>query len=143
MMPGGPGMGGSGSQYSSPTGTGTPGQNGYESKFTTWWYNYPNKGVHYSFLLNGRGQVIQIQAYGFAPPKNLIAPHTAQGITLGSALQEVLHRYGWSNDGTSSSGLVTLQYGENDRIAFQFEFNHVIGIVLGIAHKPGTVEING
>ncbi len=102
---------------------------------TTWWYHFPKQGLHYSFLFDRKGHVIQIQAYGYKPASGIVAPRTAEGITLGASLADVIRRYGWSSDGDHSGDYVVLRYGAPDQIAFQSRHNQVIGIVLGIVKR--------
>lgn len=145
-MPGAPGVGMPGVGYrGSMPGAGFPGYpggNGPNSQYqtaaneTTWWYHYPKLGLHYSFLFNGQGRVIQIQAYGYHPSRSIAAPRTAEGITLGSPLGQVLRRYGWSGDGEHQGDYVVLRYGGKDQIAFQSRHNDVVGIVLGVVNTP-------
>ncbi len=135
-MPGSPGAGypGMGGAASATEGAG---------KLSTWWYHFPKQGVHYSFLFNAKGQVIQIQAYGMKAPKGIASPRTRQGVQLGSPLGLIIHRYGWSNDGTTHGDYVQLEYGIHDRIAFQVRHNHVVGIVLGVVTTtaPTTITV--
>jgi hypothetical protein len=102
---------------------------------TTWWYHFPKQGLHYSFLFNRQGHVIQIQAYGYKAVSNLPAARTAEGITLGASLGDVIRRYGWSSDGEHTGDYVVLRYGAPDQLAFQSRHNQIIGIVLGLV-KP-------
>jgi hypothetical protein len=141
-LPGYPGMGMSGMPGMGMPGMGRAGYgqagagNGAEaSEETTWWYHYPALGLHYSFLFNKDGRVIQIQAYGYKPAGKIVAPRTAQGITLGTPLGQVIRRYGWSNDGSQDGDYVVLRYGGHDQVAFQSRHNKVIGIVLGVVNK--------
>lgn len=127
-MPGYPGMSGA-------TLPGTPNQTVQEEGLTTWWYHFPELGLHYSFLFNKQGRVIQIQAYGYKPSPKVPEPISAEGITLGSPLSAIIRHYGWSSDGESSGDYIVLRYGGRDQIAFQLRHNHVVGIVLGLA-KP-------
>ena len=106
---------------------------------TTWWYHYPHQGLHYSFLFNKEGRVIQIQAYGQKPAPKIVAPRSALGITLGTDFGQVIRKYGWSNDGEHSGNYVVMRYGKTDRIAFQSRNNRVLGIVLGL-FKPETAQ---
>jgi hypothetical protein len=135
-MAGGPmGMGGSGM----PMGMAGRGMGGYNNTGntvedpgeTTWWYHYPKQGLHYSFLFDKEGKVIQIQAYGQQPSPKIVAPRSAQGITLGTDFGQVIRKYGWSNDGEHAGDYVVMRYGKEDRIAFQSRHNKVLGIVLG------------
>lgn len=138
MMPGGvgglPGMGMSGMPGYGPGGlTAANGaQQGVPGVETTWWYHYPKDGLHYSFLFDRKGRVIQIQAYGYKPSAKVTAPRTAEGITLGTPLGQVIRRYGWSNDGDNAGDYIVLRYGAPDQIAFQSRHNQVVGIVLGL-----------
>jgi hypothetical protein len=160
MMPGGmmpgkgiglPGMGGpAGSSGGYPgMGGGSAGGNNTveDSGETTWWYHFPHQGLHYSFLFNKEGRVIQIQAYGQQPAPKIAAPRSAQGITLGSDFGLVIRKYGWSNDGEHSGDYVVMRYGKLDRIAFQSRHNRVLGIVLGRVSpetaRPATVGLTG
>jgi len=128
------GPGGSGGFPGMSVATGGAG----ESTETTWWYNFPQKGLHYSFLFNKEGHVIQIQAYGEKPDAKIVAPRTARGITLGSDLGAVIRKYGWSNDGETTGDYVLMRYGKRDRIAFQTIHNKVLGIVLGRVNPQTT-----
>lgn len=158
MGPGGPGMMGPGGPgMMGPGGPGMMGgQGGYNGmsgslntdeapNLTTWWYNFPQQGIHYSFLFNQQGRVIQIQAYGDKPQPHMVNPRTAEGITFGSTLGTVVKRYGWSNSGTNNGSYVQLEYGLHNRIAFQLSDNHVVGIVLGVVEtqKPQYSTNNG
>ncbi len=147
-----PGMSGPGGFPGMPTGAGggpslpglsggAPGlgslaspQNQGFSDLTTWWYHFPELGLHYSFLFNKQGRVIQIQAYGLKDSPKEMAPRTAEGITLGSSLGEIISRYGWSNDGEHNGDYIALRYGGRFRVAFQLRHNHVLGIVLGVVN---------
>lgn len=131
---------------SSPYGMGAPGLPGMyggtvggqppkQQQLITWWYHYPELGLHYSFLFNDQGRVIQIQAYGFKPSSKVPAPVSAEGITLGSPLSAIIRHYGWSSDGQSNGDYLVLRYGGRYQIAFQCRHNRVVGIVLGVA-KP-------
>lgn len=118
---------------------GSGGESSGPSEETVWWYKFPQQGRFYAFLFNKQGRVIQIQAHGFRPhpntpvAKNMPAPVTAQGITLGMQLGAVLKNYGWSNDGEHVGDYVVLRYGAGqDRIAFQSLHNEIIGITVGI-----------
>ena len=142
MGPGGPGMMGGRGGYSGMGGM----LNTEEApNLTTWWYNFPQQGIHYSFLFNQQGRVIQIQAYGDKPQPHMVNPRTAEGITFGSTLGTVVKRYGWSNSGTNNGSYVQLEYGLHNRIAFQLSDNHVVGIVLGVVEtqKPQYSANNG
>ena len=159
MGPGGPGMGGlsrpgiGGRRGAGGPGMGFPGGGGMGGmmnseeapNLTTWWYNFPKLGIHYSFLFNKQGRVIQIQAYGDKPQPHMVNPKTAEGITFGSSLGTVVQRYGWSNSGTNNGSYVQLEYGLHNRIAFQLSDNHVVGIVLGVVEtqKPRYSANNG
>jgi hypothetical protein len=133
--PGGGGMGSMGAMMNSEE----------SPNLTTWWYNFPKLGIHYSFLFNKQGRVIQIQAYGDKPQPHMVNPRTAEGITFGSSLGTVVQRYGWSNSGTNNGTYVQLEYGLHNRIAFQLSDNHVVGIVLGVVEtqKPRYSANNG
>ncbi len=142
MGPGGPGMMGGQGGYNGMSGS----LNTDEApNLTTWWYNFPQQGIHYSFLFNQQGRVIQIQAYGDKPQPHMVNPRTAEGITFGSTLGTVVKRYGWSNSGTNNGSYVQLEYGLHNRIAFQLSDNHVVGIVLGVVEtqKPQYSTNNG
>ena len=123
-----PGMGGS-----ALGGGNTNAAQGADQQETTWWYHFPQKGLHVSFLFNHEGRVIQIQEYGWKG-----GSATRQGIGLGSSLGQLLHRYGWSNDGEhanlSGHEMVTMRYGGKHKVAFQLVDNKVVGITLGAVH---------
>jgi hypothetical protein len=144
-----PGMGGSSGGYPGMGGAaGAAGANTAEdSGETTWWYHFPHEGLHYSFLFNKEGKVIQIQAYGQKPASKIVAPRSAQGITLGTDFGQVISKYGWSNDGEHSGDYVVMRYsqedryGRKDRIAFQSRHNKVLGIVLGVVNKEAEAAM--
>jgi hypothetical protein len=150
MGGGRPGMSGSpGSMGGYPGMGGANGANGANNNAdstdageTTWWYHFPQKGLHYSFLFNKEGRVIQIQAYGSKPDPKLVVPRTAQGITLGSDLGQIIKRYGWSNDGEHDGDYVVLRYGVRNRVAFQTRRNKVLGIVLGRVNPPEPAPVS-
>jgi hypothetical protein len=135
MMPGGmpPGMNIPGM----PPGMGRPGMRGgpgnpaYQGDPTageiTWWYHYPQKGLHYSFLLNKEGRVIQIQEYGWKGGSK-----TRQGIGLGSTLGQIIQKYGWTNNGEPAGEDLTLRYGGRNKVAFQLVKNKVVGITVAV-----------
>ena len=99
----------------------------------TWWYHYPRpNGIHYAFLFNKEGHIIQIQSFGWkGDPRS----KTVQGITLGSGLNAVLRKYGWSNDGVNSGKNLVMTYGSSRRLAFQLVDNKVAGISLGVGSE--------
>src|SRR5580704_18132260 len=77
------------------------------------------------------------------PAPKIVAPRSAQGITLGSDFGQVIRRYGWSNDGENSGNYVVMRYGKQDRIAFQSRNNKVLGIVLGRVRPEPPIVGNG
>jgi len=141
-MPGGgmpPGFGNEGGMPGMPGMPGAGGANGAaqeDNAFeSTWWYHYPQSGLHYAFLFNKDGRVIQIQAFGYNPKKKNVVPvlpQTAQGIRLESTLGQVLKKYGWSSDGEHVGEYVVLRYGDKKRVAFQSLKNKIVGITLGV-----------
>jgi hypothetical protein len=100
---------------------------------TTWWYHFPKQGLHYAFLFNKEGRIIQIQQYGW---KGAAYGRTRQGVMLGSDLSQVVHGYGWSQDGGSSGKNLVLVYGGREKLAFQLVNNKVVGITLGLYQTP-------
>jgi hypothetical protein len=141
-MPGGyggyPGMPGGAGMPGMP-GAAATGEEETENSETTWWYHYPQKGIHYAFLFNNQGRVIQIQQYGFPADKTGKPTRgtfkTAQGITLGSSAKEVIQRYGFSTDGERAGEVLTLRYGGRQRLAFQLFENRVAGITLAVVNN--------
>ncbi|HZP81495.1 MAG TPA: hypothetical protein VFB21_07655 [Chthonomonadaceae bacterium] len=135
MMPGGmtPGMGAPGM----PPGMGRPGMMGqpgnpaYQGNPTegeiTWWYHFPQKGLHYSFLLNKEGRVIQIQEYGWTGGSK-----TRRGIGLGSTLGQIIQKYGWTTNGEPAGENLLLRYGGRNKVAFQLVKNKVVGITVAV-----------
>ena len=120
-----------------------------ESGEVTWWYHYPVQGIHYSFLLNNKGKVIQIQQFGWSSDKALkikgkltkVKNKTRQGIGLGSSFTQVLAKYNFSGDGDRIGDNLTLRYGTGESLlAFQLVKNKVAGISLGYK-KPEVLEI--
>jgi hypothetical protein len=101
---------------------------------TTWWYHFPQAGLHYAFLFNKEGRVIQIQQYGWKG--NATYGRTRQGVMLGSDLSQVVHGYGWSVDGGSAGKNIVLVYGGREKLAFQLVNNKVVGITLGLYQTP-------
>jgi len=101
-----------------------------EGNETTWWYHFPGAGVHFAFLFNKDGRVIQIQEYGWAPGKGSTV--TRQGVGLGSSLGQVIRRYQWSNDGDHFGDQITLRYGGKQRLGFQLIRNKVVGVTLAV-----------
>jgi hypothetical protein len=101
---------------------------------TTWWYHFPKAGLHYAFLFNKEGRVIQIQEYGWKG--NTVYGKTRQGVMLGSDLSRVIHGYGWSQDGGSTGKNLVLVYGGREKLAFQLVDNKVVGITLGLYQAP-------
>jgi hypothetical protein len=97
---------------------------------TTWWYNFPLLGLHFSFLFNKDGRVIQIQEYGWKMGRGCTP--TRQGIGLGTPLAQIIRRYGWSDDGEKSGATMTLRYGSTQRLGFQLVRNSVAGITLAV-----------
>lgn len=132
-LPGFPGAGGAGMLpgYPGANLNNTP-QYGPEEQTqeTTWWYHYPQKGLHYAFLFNNDGRVIQIQEYGWKG-----GGKTTEGVGLGSGLGQVIRQYGWSNDGDRTGDNLTLIYGGRDRLAIQLLRHRVAGITLGLVRK--------
>jgi len=133
-FPGGAGgmAGGKAGMFGGNAGGGNASQ-GTEQQETTWWYHFPQKGLHVAFLFNHEGRVIQIQEYGWKG-----GTRTRQGIGLGSTLGQLIQRYGWSNDGEHANlgghEMVTMRYGGNHKLAFQLVDNKVVGITLGAVH---------
>ena len=129
---GGGGFGG-GSPGGSPSATAN---NGDDVKYkelgeTTWWYRIVRKGkptIHYSFLFNKDGRVIQIQEYGFSEGGKTVA-----GVGLGDSLGRVLSTYGWSNDGDRTpDDKLTMRYGTSEKLVFQIVKNQIVGITLAV-----------
>lgn len=139
MMPGGmpPGMNipgmppGMGPGMGRPGMRGVPGNPAYQGNPTageiTWWYHYPQKGLHYSFLLNKEGRVIQIQEYGWTGGSK-----TRRGVGLGSSLGQIIQKYGWTNNGEPTGENLSLRYGGRNQVAFQLVKNKVVGITVAV-----------
>ena len=121
MMPGAAGGGMSGgAETDEPTGE------------STWWYHVKGTkgqtiGLHYSFLFNKEGKVIQIQQYGYTG-----GGKTLQGVGLGSTLGQVLGRYGMSNEGNRVGEMAQMAYGGGEQVVFQLLRNRVIGVTLAV-----------
>ncbi len=121
MMPGASGGGMSGGATTDePTGE------------STWWYHVKGKkgqnvGLHYSFLFNKEGKVIQIQQYGYTG-----GGKTLQGVGLGSSLGQVLGKYGMSNEGNRAGEMAQMIYGGGEQVVFQLLRNRVIGVTLAV-----------
>jgi len=120
MMPGGAGMGSGMESTDEPTGE------------STWWYHVKGKkgqnvGLHYSFLFNKEGKVIQIQQYGYNG-----GGKTVQGVGLGSSLGQVLGKYGMSNEGNRAGEMAQMIYGGREQVVFQLLRNRVIGVTLAV-----------
>ncbi len=144
-FPGGslpPGIGGGGSYPGGfpggAAGMGYPGMNGGEEPEigaeSTWWYHFPKRGLHISFLFNKDGKVIQIQEYGWKDDGKTSGSRTGQGIGLGSSLGSVIQKYGWSNDGDRNGNNLVMRYGGRDRLALQLVKNAVVGITLAVVN---------
>lgn len=129
-MGGSPGMGGM-------TG-GFPGLNGLDEpevgSESTWWYHFPKRGIHFAFLFNKDGKVIQIQEYGWKDDGKTGGSKTRQGVGLGTTLGTVLQKYGWSNDGDRNGNNLVMRYGGRDRLALQLVKNAVVGITLAVVN---------
>ena len=134
MGPGMPGMmGGSGASSGASAQETDPGE-------VTWWYHYPEQGIHYAFLMNKKGNVIQIQQYGWDASKAVkvkgkmihVKNRTRQGIGLGSTFAQILTKYNFSTDGERTGDNMVMRYGnETSILAFQLVNNKVAGITLG------------
>lgn len=101
---------------------------------STWWYHFPKRGIHFAFLFNKDGKVIQIQEYGWKDDGKTTGSKTRQGVGLGASLGTVLHKYGWSNDGDRNGNNLVMRYGGRDRLAIQLVKNAVVGITLAVVN---------
>jgi len=75
-----------------------------------------------SFLFNKEGRVIQNPGDGMASCIRQNAP----GHYAWLQYDQVLSRYGWSNDGAHDGENVIMRYGGADRVAFQMVRNRVL-----------------
>ena len=137
-----PGFGGGMSAGGDEGGAPTPGAGNAPTsgavKETTWWYHDHQKGIHFAFVFNRTGNVIQIGEYGprkFTAFKGRPVPGagvTKKGIALGSSMGMVLNRYGFSLEGAHSAEKMIMRYGKTDKLAVQLVNNVVLGITIGV-----------
>lgn len=116
-----PGMGGQ------PTGFGNTGTDGGVAVSRQAMYIYLRKGVKYTFIINDKGQVVQIGAIAERDP----GTRTRKGITLGSKYQDVIRTYGWpENHEFQGNSIMLIKYLKNQHVAFQTFNQKVVGITV-------------
>jgi hypothetical protein len=98
---------------------------------TTWWYHDVKKGLHYSFLFNNKGKVIQIQEFGWKGGFK-----TTAGVGLGATLGQIIKVYGWTDNGVPGGEDLVLRYGKPNTLMLQLHNNKLVGITIGIVQPP-------
>ncbi len=144
--PGGPAGGGAGGTGSSQ-GAQPNAQGEYEE--STWWYHIKKKDtkgrllstVHYAFIFNKEGRVIQISLYGYSSPFR-----TRKGVGLSSQLGDVLQNYGSGVDGERTGDNLVMRFdvpkdGVKSKYAFQMSKNRVVGITLAVVNPQAAPPI--
>ena len=137
-----PGFGMMGMGAEGPGSAGTPGAGNAPTsgavKETTWWYHDHQKGIHFAFVFNRTGNVIQIGEYGsrkltaFKGHQISNAGATKKGIVLSSSMGQVMNKYGFSLEGAHAAENFIMRYGRTDKVAFQIVNNVVLGITVGV-----------
>jgi hypothetical protein len=122
-MPGAGGMMGGAEQQTSTEGE------------VTWVYE--RGPLTFMFLFNKDGRIIQIQAYGHKGPAV-----TSKGITLGSTVDQIYSKYGWSAKQFRVGSSLALDFSEKHHVAFQLagyggKPMKVVGIVVAMTERGG------
>ena len=138
--PGYPGMaGGDSGAAAGMGGSGGADANADQAEYeATWWYHDRKNGLHKSFLFNKDGRVIQVQEYGH--DQHHKGGKTRMGVGLGSGLNQILHLYGWSNDGANDGKNVIMRFGGEEKVAFQLVNNVVVGITVAVVKDTTPAE---
>jgi hypothetical protein len=90
-----------------------------------YYYVFPKKGVAYEFVSTSAGRVVEIKVYGYHS-----AIRTTLGIGLGSTYEDIVLKYGYpestvNDDSTSDGDILTLNYTDEQHIAFRLVRNKV------------------
>ena len=141
--PGGGGSTGGGGTGTGPSGGSQNAQGEYLE--STWWYHIKKKDtkgrllstVHYCFLFNKEGKVIQISLYGYTSPFR-----TARGVGLSSQFGQVMKAYGFGLDGERTGDNVSMRFevpkdNVKSKLGFQMAKNKVVGITMAVV-QPGA-----
>lgn len=136
MMPGMPGMtGGASMMPGMPTMPGMPGMTtGGSSQTTaskstevTWVYKF-SKNRTLEFVINDKGRILQIAAFGAEWP----GVNTALGIKLGNTYKEIIRKYGWPESHETQGTEIVIKYPDKHRVLFSMVDQTVVGITIAL-----------
>ncbi|MEZ0326233.1 MAG: hypothetical protein ACAH95_10025 [Fimbriimonas sp.] len=104
-------MGAGGSGGAPPAAGGGAAEN---ATYTRWVYN--RSGSKYGFIINKKGQVVQIEAIGMANSK----VRTSKGVTFGNTFAQVIKKYKTPDGYDISGSNVMARYLTRNKVAFRF-----------------------
>ncbi len=117
MGPSGPGGSSPPGGFGGPPGGSPPAAGGGAAEnatYTRWVYN--RSGSKYGFIINKKGQVVQIEAIGMSNPK----VRTSQGVTFGNTFAQVIKKYKTPDGYDISGSNVMARYLTRNKVAFRF-----------------------
>lgn len=93
----------------------------------TWVYKF-TKNRSLEFVINSKGRILQISAYGASWPG--IA--TSNGITLGNTYKDIIRKYGWPENHETQGSSLIVKYPDTHRVQFTLVDQTIVGITIAL-----------